>query len=521
VSFLTDATPLAVATCLLMCVASVHSQEEPRRSHAETITSSDHEYTVEMGGTMDGPSTRTPIGYAPWRQQFEPMRTVRLANVGDTVVVNPWIFTNDRGHWRTCAEMVEQVTAPYEDEIEQVTALWWWETRHRFHTYTGDAENSDPVKVWNVYGHTLCGNDANVLGAAWRTAGFRTRHPRIQGHSISEVWAGGRWNLLDGDENINCLLRDNVTGAGEAYIRRDHDLIKRTHCYGILRSDSRQIDEFSASLYAHDTQPEGEAAPGRYVGHEMKFTLRPGEALVWNWENRKKAHGQDVPMREGKKPLANGWWEYEPRLTPERIAADAESAEGLTIGDTGVRGEGSLVYRIRAPYVMVGGKVEVAGEGLATDLSWDGNEWLDVTGDDLDAFFPLDGPARYEYLLRVTLADDAVLKSLRIANDLQMAPLCMPYLELGSNRIQYVDETEGPRQIELTHEWVERSDNHPPTAPAAPVFPADGATLDHTQFTFEWQPATDPDDNEIADYQFQLSRYSDMRWPMSPNFFKL
>ena len=95
-----------------------------------------------------------------------------------------------------------------------------------------------------------------------------------------------------------------------------------------------------------------------------------------------------------------------------------------------MRGEGSLVYRILAPYVMVGGKVEAEGQGLALAISWDRNEWFDVTGDDLDEFFRLEGPARYEYLLRVTLADDGVLKSLRIANDLQMAPLCMPYLQL-------------------------------------------------------------------------------------------
>ena len=31
------------------------------------------------------------------------------------------------------------------------------------------------------------------------------------------------WNLLDGDENILTLLRDNETGASEADIRRDHD----------------------------------------------------------------------------------------------------------------------------------------------------------------------------------------------------------------------------------------------------------------------------------------------------------
>ena len=31
------------------------------REHAEVIKSSAHEYVIRMGGTMDGPSTRSPI----------------------------------------------------------------------------------------------------------------------------------------------------------------------------------------------------------------------------------------------------------------------------------------------------------------------------------------------------------------------------------------------------------------------------------------------------------------------------
>jgi len=221
---------------------AAHAQDDlTPRAHTETITGAEHAWTVTMGGTLDGPSTRDPIGYAAWTQALEPMQTVRIANVGDTVVLNPWLFTGDRGHWRTVQELVEHVTAPYDTEIEQATALWWWETRHRWHFTTGDRHNNDPIKVWNIFGHTLCGNDAFVLADCWRTLGLRTRHPRIQGHSISECRADGDWRLLDGDENINCLLRDNVTPAAEADIRRDHDLLKRTHCYGILRPDDQRI----------------------------------------------------------------------------------------------------------------------------------------------------------------------------------------------------------------------------------------------------------------------------------------
>jgi hypothetical protein len=279
---------LAALLTIWCGVASAQEQGGQEKQHTETITSAQHEYVIELGGTMDGPSTRDPIGYQAWNQGYEPMRFVRLENIGDSPVVNPWLFTNGRGHWRTVKEMTDHVTTPYEDEVERAIALWWWETQHRFHATTGDAENNDPVKVWNVYGHTLCGNDAHVLADCWRVAGLKTRHPRVQGHSISEVFANGAWRLLDGDENIITLARDNETYVAHAHILRDHDLMKRTHTYGILKADSRQTDEFSASLYAHETQPDPDRDLRSHIGHEMKFTLRPGEALVWSWEKRGK-----------------------------------------------------------------------------------------------------------------------------------------------------------------------------------------------------------------------------------------
>jgi hypothetical protein len=504
------------------------------RSHTEAIETGEHAYTITMEGTLDGPTTRDPIGYQPWSQEFEPMRAVRIENVGDTPVVNPWLFTDDRGHWRSVQELTEHVTAPYDTELDRALAMWWWETRHRWHWTTHTRNNNDPVKVWNIFGHTLCGNDAHVLADCFRTMGLQTRHPALVGHSVTEAFADGTWRLLDGDENIIALLRDNETVASEADIRRDHDLLKRTHCYGILRADSLRTREFSASLYG-DTQPETDRDLRSHIDHEMTMTLRPGEALTWAWEHRGKYHCpwdyENVPERLTPM-VANGYWEFTPRLTPERIAADAVSAEGISADDGALTAadDGEIVYRIGAPYAQVGGSLAVGAQGdVQAALSWDGEEWAPLElapGEagrvaDLDEHFPPDGALRFEYLLKLTVAPGAIVRSIYSRTDLQMAPLCMPYLTLGENTVRYVDETDGPRLVEVTHEWIESDDNRPPDAPSAPVFPADGATIDRTQFAFEWEAPDDPDGDAIEDYQFMLSRHEDMRWPMSPNFFRL
>jgi hypothetical protein len=68
---------------------------------------------------------------------------------------------------------------------------------------------------------------------------------------------------------------------------------------------------------------------------------------------------------------------------------------------------------MRSPYVFVGGRLEVEGDGAEFAVSFDGQTWREVHGS-LDGFFPSDVPARYEYQLRCRLSGGATLKSLHV-----------------------------------------------------------------------------------------------------------
>ena len=529
-------TPAVILGVLIMSAGSADTLEpwasntdptDVPRTHTEQITAARHEYSITHGGTMDGANCRPPIGYGAWHQSWESNRAVRLENVGDTDIVNPWL-SNGRNNFRTIEEIVAGALEPGMTEKQKAIAVWRWEMDHRFHATTGDSENNDPVKVFNVYGYTLCGNDAICLSGLWRTAGLKVRPARPTGHSVTEVFYDGEWHLLDGDEHCIFLLRDNETIASEHDVVRDHDLIKRTHTYGILAGDDRNRDEFSASLYIF----EGEGGGSRDCvrGHTMNMTLRPGEALTWRWGHLMppKQHGRsDVKAGWGQNAsdkICNGLWEYRPDFSTNLWRKGAVSVDHIVAGDDGLRAEpgktGAIVWNVRSPYVFVGGKLEVEGSGTRFAVSWDGKEWQDVAGD-LDELFPPAGPARHEYLLRCELAPDASLKSLRIVNDIQMAPLSLPGMMLGDNTFVYTDETQGRRAVRMTHEWVERSASRPPEAPPAPIFPADGAEVNGTQFAFSWREPADPDGDKITDYHFELSDRPDMKWPLSPNFEKL
>jgi len=410
---------------------------------------------------------------------------------------------------------------------EKAIALWRLQTTHRFHATTNDAEANDPVKAINVYGYTTCGDDSICLAGLWKTAGFQVRPARVVGHCITQVNFDGRWNLLDGDMGPFYLLRDNVTIAGEQDLVRDHDLLKRSHTHGILDADSRAAAEWSAALFVYEGETGGDRNSARDT--TMNMVLRPNEALVWRWGHRVplKYHGRtDITVWGARAAdrICNGLWEYRPDFTGESWRRGADTVENVRAKDGDLVAEagktGVLVWKMRSPYVFVGGRLEVEGAAAKFSLSWDGTSWQEV-GEDLDALFPATGPARYEYRLKCELPEGARLKRLAIVNDLQMAPLALPGMVVGENRFTYTDQSTEPRRVRLTHEWVERSVCRPPGAPPAPVFPAEGARTDGSDIVFQWGLPVDAFDDGIADYHFELSDRADMAWPLSSNFSKL
>ena len=214
------------------------------KSHVEPITSAEHHYTITQGGTMDGENCRSPVGCSmsgegACEQTWQSNRAVRMENVGTTDVINPWL-SNGRNQFRTIDEILAAAITPGMTDKEKAMALWFQEIRYRYHHGGNNAEVGDPVKVFNVYGHNTCGNDSICLAGLWHKAGFKKVAPaRAMGHCISQVFFDGRWNLLDGDQHVLYLLRDNETIANDRDIARDHDLVKRTHTEGILLPDSR------------------------------------------------------------------------------------------------------------------------------------------------------------------------------------------------------------------------------------------------------------------------------------------
>lgn len=522
---------MALLTCTFLAVAAAHDALAPwasnhhssdaAKEHVQKVTAPRVDYVVVQGGTMDGRNCRSPQGvWQPFEQTWESNRSVRLENVGETEVINPWL-SNGQNDFQSLERIAGRAIEPGMTAADKARALWWQEVQQRFHLEGDNDELLDPVKVLNVYGYNTCGNDSICLAGLWKKAGLKVAPARLVGHCATQVFYDGAWHLLDGDMHSIYLLRDNQTVAGEQDLVRDHDLIRRTHTQGILQPDTRAGDEWESSIYVFEGQVAGDR---NSANNTLNMRLRPGEAIVWRWGHLDpvKYHGPRPPRFADR--ICNGAWEFRPNFSGPSWRDGAEKVDSIQERNGVLRAEagttGVVVWRISSPYVIVGGRLDVDRAGVKFSLSIDGDTWTEVEGT-LDAQFVPQGPARYGYYLKCSLSGDAELRRLAIVNDLQMAPLTLPGMSVGVNSFTYTDESPGERQVRVSHKWVERSANRPPHAPTRAEFPPDGGDCDGTSVAFRWLPAVDPDGDAIADYHFELSSRADMKWPLSMSFAKL
>jgi hypothetical protein len=460
----------------------------PVQAHSEAIASSKRTYTVRMGGNIDGEMTRDPVGYWAFDQYWESNVSVRLENTGDVPVVNPWLQRQGRPDTRSIRSIVDHLVSPSMSERDRARRIWEFEIRNRFHATTNDEEVEDAIKRFNGYGYTLCGPESRVLSDLWRAAGLRVRRGYPNGHETAEVFYEGAWHLLDSDESIIALLRDNKTIASEEQIVADHDLMKRTHTYGPLHDDDRSRDETSAALHFYEG-PRGGEHPS-YTRHKMDYVLRPGESITWAWNPGNRFHGREYPSGDNElwlkrwrllAQVMNGELSWSPDLTRQEMLKYVETrgVESRTNGPFGeglyLKGPGGAVeVPVKSAYPVVGGRLEVdfgradpRTEQVKVSVSFDrGTNWRAVwasgPGDyarmyiDLNEFFPPKDPARYEYVLRFELVSQAAhpavcLKGFSLKSTLQMARLALPGLSLGDNSLTYTDESGSDRKVKITH----------------------------------------------------------------------
>lgn len=365
--------------------------------------------------------------------------------------------------------------ALYDYLTSPVDGVWHgWPPNESASAPLGWGDVNDPVKLLNVYGWAICAQNADLLLGLFQAAGLPARLRGLPGHVVCEVSYDGLWHVLDADMRTWFRASDgHILGVDELARNAQPLIVENTNKSNPCNLPDRSLDDY-AGMY---DRAKGEAFVFPFWAtraHTMDFMLRPGEALI-----RSQVHEGRFPLPKAWLPLlrgpsahewkglpqerfapfrtlGNGRWTYAPDLTNRSRDVDLGvwSRSGLTQDAHGLNGPGSAVFRIQSPYPFCGIPdalhpetppsngvwLALAGEGAVTAEVTDAEDrFVSVaTTHGVFSLKPDITPlldARYTALIRLTLAPGARLTAFAFDGYLLTAPLSLPRLAEGPNRM--------------------------------------------------------------------------------------
>lgn len=550
------------------------------KQHVENIATGQHAYTVKLGGTLDEFNTAsyhgTYGGCMRLRSKFQPNEYLVIENIGEVDVVNPHIVINGRRNWFSANDILAGILEPGMTDAEKAMAIFNFTSSIEVQAHDNNRrvgppypprsdpsgntfkERANPVKAANCYYCSGCQYAAANFVILCRHAGLNARAvwmcppDKYAIHCVAETWYDDGWHLFDPERRTFFLEADNTTVASYEALHENPELCARTHTGGFASKGQKTHAPDYKKYYPPSIMPIEQWLS------TMDMALRPGEKFVWRWDNIGKFRcGDNRRNINSKRPnglipyqLANGKLVYQPKLREAAHRRGTLSERNIELADAGrqqarlqphaPRRPAHLIYRVSAPYPIVGGIVggtffrQTAADVCRICISVDGNDWIEVwaaegTGEiekyvGIDkALNPKPTPAIYSYRVKIELLaeDEAAhvgLSQPYMETDVQIAMTAQPSLSVGDNKVTYHDESGPERRVRIVHGWTESSATRPPLPPPSPAAPRAGGTVAPASLKkLAWRAATDPGGKPITAYHVQVSPRPDMLHPVSPN----
>ncbi len=207
-------------------------------------------------------------------------------------------------------EIVAGVTAGLSTDREKALALHEFGMKRQIH-FTGPYENGDYVvdalKLLNVYGYDLCGNNSSAMCALYNLAGIKARRRGMVGHVVPEVWFEGKWNYIDTDMFGYVFLDDKEHMASVDELVADPDLWTRP---GARRPEPFFPWDPAESMKKAFINPEGWRDCHPYsLGHSIGLSLRTHESVTCWFRPRERGFYYTDP-KGLEESLTTEWRDY-------------------------------------------------------------------------------------------------------------------------------------------------------------------------------------------------------------------
>lgn len=281
----------------------------------------------------------------------------------------------------------------------------------------------DPIKIFNVYGYTMCSISAANVACLSRYVGLKARNSTINNHTIPEIYYDGAWHMLDADLIEYFPKADGAIASTPEIVAGVQGWLKSHPDFPIGPGGKQARYEYMAQKGWKTSGPEvlsrnpfyddhgwlpcADFAWGDTVaqfskisntwescysmGYQVNVELRVGEKMTRNWSNV----GLHVDKDLGEEPqslkakigrdsfrqapkwgdlapgrIGNGAIEYDVPLasgafrggasTAQNVASQSEDATLPAVHVKDSASSAVLEFRMPSSYVYLRGRAEVA-----------------------------------------------------------------------------------------------------------------------------------------------------------------
>lgn len=278
-----------------------------------------------------------------------------ISNPTAAPVAMPLIHSGIR--WDDAEAMVETAgLRGISDEVDRAIAIWRFVATHRYHAkpVTEGPEEHDTVRFFACYGYGFCDDASQAVAGLAKLCGLNARIWGLEGHVVPEIFAGGRWMLLDADFAAYFHKPGDPRAVlGVEELSASRDAFKNVVQLGNMGPYEQGYAEFF--LTTEDNKPWPVEARSDY---RIAAMLQPGQRVVFSNFNWGKYFIGAYPNRVPR--YFNGYFE-------RPLTADAFTlADGMEIRREGTsfaianraHREKRAEAVIEWPFPIVGGVVE-------------------------------------------------------------------------------------------------------------------------------------------------------------------
>lgn len=284
-----------------------------------------------------------------------------ITNTGSTPAPMPILYAGVR--WDSFDALMETSgLRAITDEVDRAIAVWRFVAAHRVHgqPVTEGDEEHDLIKYLACYGYGFCDDSAQAVTVLASACGLKARIRGLGGHVVPEIFAGGKWRMLDPDFAVYFHSPNGpreIFGVDE--LAADRSKFAQVQALGSGGPyDKDYADLFLTTENNTDWPLRGTSA------HRIEHTMAPGERVVFsnfNWGKYFLGAYPDRPPR-----FYNGYFALP--LTASGMKADADlkvvaQDQGFTVTNSSTD-DRALQAEFTSPFPIVGGQIAGLPEGI-------------------------------------------------------------------------------------------------------------------------------------------------------------